>query len=312
MKPITSTILMIALAISTTFAQQMKPEGNSATVKEVDNGYLFNVALQSAASMQTDIKAIEGARIEVFNNTTDEEVLFLENHTASNFEVHFEKGNHYTIMVRKEGYFNKRMEAYVNVKGCILCFEGIGNVQPAVADAMTGNNKKGALIADVSMEPIELNRIIQIENIYYDLDKWFIRPDAAKELDKVITVLRDHPSIVMELGSHTDARGRDEYNKTLSEKRAQSAVEYILTHGNISEDRIVAKGYGETSLTNNCGNGVRCNDRKHQQNRRTELKITAIKDAELISYRSLSEIIKGERMGAQPTDRIDRMGTSDF
>ena len=312
MKPILSTIFLVALAINLAFAQQINTGGNPATVTEVEDGYLFDVSLESTASMQTEIEPISGARIEVFNNTRDEEVMVIENHTAPTFQVHFEKGNHYSILVRKAGYFNKRMEAYVNVKGCILCFEGVGKVEPNVSDAISEGNSNGALMANVSMDRIELNRIIQIENIYYDLDKWFIRPDAAKELDKVITVLKDHPSIVMELGSHTDARGRDEYNLSLSEKRAQAAVEYIMTKGNISTDRIVAKGYGESVLTNNCGNGVRCDDRKHQKNRRTELRITDIKSAELISYRSLSEIIKGERLGTQPMDPTEGIGTSDF
>ena len=118
----------------------------------------------------------------------------------------------------------------------------------------------------------ELNKAIRIENIYYDFDKWNIRPDAAIELDKLVTILIDNPTIWIELGSHTDSRGNDRYNLDLSQKRAESAVQYIISRG-IDKNRITAKGYGETQLINRCSNGVECSVEEHQLNRRTEIKI---------------------------------------
>jgi len=126
---------------------------------------------------------------------------------------------------------------------------------------------------DVILTLIVLNKAIRIENIYYDFDRWNIRPDAALELDKLVNILKENPKILVELGSHTDSRGRDEYNLTLSQKRATSAVGYIISQG-ISSSRITAKGYGEKDLVNECGNGVECSDQQHQENRRTEFKIT--------------------------------------
>jgi outer membrane protein OmpA-like peptidoglycan-associated protein len=82
----------------------------------------------------------------------------------------------------------------------------------------------------------------------------------------------DNPSWKVELGSHTDARGSDSYNETLSQKRSDSAVNYIIQNG-IAKERIIAKGYGETQLVNYCKNGVECTDEVHRQNRRTEFKI---------------------------------------
>lgn len=117
--------------------------------------------------------------------------------------------------------------------------------------------------------------IIQIENIYYDYNKFNIRPDAAIELDKVVALLNKYPSMEIELRSHTDARGKDEYNAKLSDNRAKSAVEYIISKG-ISKSRLVAKGYGESELLNRCKNGVECDDKEHEQNRRTEFKILKI------------------------------------
>jgi len=286
-------LLLTCLAVFTSFAAFAQVDGT--TVTTTDNGYLFDVAIKTNSNdINLENGQIIGSRIEVYNNTTDSEVMVIENHQSSNFQVHLEKGNHYTMMVRKEGYFNKRMEAFVDVEGCILCFKGLGNVMPNVDDAITDNSNAGALLAEVVMDKIQLNKIIQVDNIYYDLDKWEIRKDAAVELNNVIQVLKNHPGIIMELGSHTDARGRDEYNLTLSEKRAEAAVKYIQEKGNIDASRIVAKGYGETNLVNGCKNGVTCSDRSHQKNRRTELRITGIQESSDVVFQSLRSIIMDE------------------
>lgn len=125
---------------------------------------------------------------------------------------------------------------------------------------------------EVEMEEIVVGKTIEIPNIYYDLAKWSIRPDAAVELDKVVQFLLDNETITIELGSHTDARGSSASNQTLSQKRAESAVNYIVDHG-INRNRISAKGYGELKLKNRCADGVHCSKEEHQENRRTEIKI---------------------------------------
>ena len=114
--------------------------------------------------------------------------------------------------------------------------------------------------------------IIALEGIFYDLNKTEIRKDAAKVLDYVVLVMTENPSMVIELGSHTDARGTDDRNLKLSEGRAASAAAYIVSKG-IDPTRITGKGYGETRLKNNCGNDVKCPDSLHQENRRTEIRI---------------------------------------
>jgi len=111
-----------------------------------------------------------------------------------------------------------------------------------------------------------------MENIYYDFDKWDILPESEIELDKLVKVMKDNPSWKVELGSHTDSRGSDAYNEKLSQKRSESAVNYIVSQG-ISRNRITAKGYGETQLVNECDDGVQCTEEQHRKNRRTEFKI---------------------------------------
>ncbi len=123
----------------------------------------------------------------------------------------------------------------------------------------------------------ELGALFDVNPIYYDLDKSNIRPDAAAELDKIVQVLKDNPAISIELGSHTDARASAGYNLKLSQRRAESAVKYIIEHG-IEASRIKAKGYGETQLINGCSDGVDCSEEAHQENRRTEFKITDLND----------------------------------
>ncbi len=108
-----------------------------------------------------------------------------------------------------------------------------------------------------------------INTIYFDLDKHYIRPDAALELEKVVKVMKRCSDIKVEVRSHTDSRASDRYNMILSQKRAKSTVDYIVSRG-ISRDRLTAKGYGETQLLNRCSNGVKCSEAEHQVNRRTE------------------------------------------
>ncbi|AZI26012.1 flagellar motor protein MotB [Pedobacter sp. G11] len=126
---------------------------------------------------------------------------------------------------------------------------------------------------DLYLEKISIGKAIRLENIYYDFDKSNIRPDAAIELDKLVKIMTENPTIWIELGSHTDSRGNDEYNQSLSQRRANSAVQYIIDKG-IEKSRITAKGYGESRLVNGCSNGVKCSVADHQLNRRTEFTIT--------------------------------------
>ncbi|MEY3343251.1 MAG: hypothetical protein RL090_935 [Bacteroidota bacterium] len=139
----------------------------------------------------------------------------------------------------------------------------------------TYNATNDSMRVDLLLEKIIINKPIVLENIYYDFDKWNIRPDAAIELDKLVIILKENPKIVIELGSHTDCRGIDAYNIILSQRRAQSAVDYIVIKGGIESSRISAKGYGETQHVNKCKNNVLCTEAEHQQNRRTEFKVVS-------------------------------------
>ena len=262
-------------------------------------GYLFDVTMaEKFYEGAESVDAIDGALIEIYNNTADSVEIVLSKHPSHTFTYTFEQGNHYTVMIRKEGYFTKRMEAYVNVDGCIMCFDGIDEIQPGqpgVSDNLTAGHQMGTLVANVELEKIIVDRAIKVENIYYDLGKSEIRPDAAKQLDGVIHLMKNNPSLFIELGSHTDSRGQDAFNAKLSSERAQEAVNYITNMGDIPKNRIRGVGYGESKLANGCKNGVKCSERKHQENRRTEIKITGIADYDPFKDKSLAEIIKEDK-----------------
>jgi outer membrane protein OmpA-like peptidoglycan-associated protein len=111
-----------------------------------------------------------------------------------------------------------------------------------------------------------------IENIYYASGDFKLDAAGLTILDKVITVLGTNQKLIIELSSHTDSKSSDVFNLALSKKRAQFAVDYLISKG-ISKTRLKAVGYGETKLLNKCGNDVDCTDEEHKINRRTEFKI---------------------------------------
>jgi len=259
-------------------------------------GYVFEANVLELLSFQSNSlgKELKNLKIEVFNNTNEREIIVIEDDPTNTFEVVFERNNKYTILLRKSGYFAKRIEVFVDIEGCILCFEGLGNnFAPEIEAATTDENQRGTLTADIPMKKIIQDEAITLDNIYYDYDKWNIRQDARPALENLVRILRRNP-IIIELSSHTDSRGKDDYNQTLSQKRADSAVDYIVSRG-IKASRITARGYGESVLINQCENDVNCTDAEHQKNRRTEFKVVDFIQESSFDNKSLKEIILAEK-----------------
>ncbi|WP_192348074.1 OmpA family protein [Algoriphagus sp. Y33] len=166
----------------------------------------------------------------------------------------------FTIIASKNGYFSKSIPYTTRGK--------TPDISTLVQDVTNIT-----LDTTIVLDQLVLDRSIVLENIYYDLDKAEIRADAAFELDKLVQILKDNPAIRIELSSHTDDRSSDAYNQNLSQRRAQSAVDYIVSQG-IAEDRLVAKGYGESQLIIENAS----TEEEHQINRRTEFKVIEIKE----------------------------------
>ncbi len=292
-------------------------------------GYFLEVTLaEKRLSENTPVDAITGARFEVYNNTTHKEELVIDSTTNNQVNVVLQQGNEYILMLRKKNYYTKRMEARVNVKGCYLCMEGFGTVNPGVVSNISSaeNNNFGTLIANMDLERIDFKHNLMLQNISFEPATATLRESSYRELDKVVSLLKNNPTIKIELGAHTDSRGSEASNLKLSNERAQSALNYILVaaKGSISTERISAKGYGESQLLNKCADGILCSEEEHERNRRIELKVLEYKPI-IIESKSLMEMVHQQEMekflnssesdnivrGAMPIDSIQAAAKSE-
>jgi outer membrane protein OmpA-like peptidoglycan-associated protein len=255
-------------------------------------GYIFDITIYDKDRLQEAINSLPNCKVEIYNNTTKEQELTIPNHPKAVFNFPFNEGNHYTVLVRKPNYINRRIEAFVNINGCIMCVDGMGVKELNMIALMTHENQMGYFLGNIDLDSIQVGKKFMIPNIYYDYDKSYIRPDAAKVLDKLAIFLKDNPAIKVELGAHTDTRGSDSYNLALSDRRAEAAVKYMVERCGVSQANITWKGYGEAELVNSCSNDAKCSEQEHQMNRRTELKITAIATEDPLWNHTLKEIIE--------------------
>jgi len=176
------------------------------------------------------------------------------------------------------GNFVFRLNAETEYK--VTASKGGGYFTKSDFTSTVGKRNQDSTIITLHMQ-IELEKVFPqkmmvIPNIYYDYDKATLRPESKLVLDSILIFFKENPDLTVELGSHTDSRGSDEYNNKLSQARAQSAVDYLVEKG-IPRDRLVAKGYGKTMLLNNCTTGAPCSEEEHQKNRRTTFRIVSAK-----------------------------------
>lgn len=122
---------------------------------------------------------------------------------------------------------------------------------------------------ELEIVEVDLSKILSIPVIYFDLDRHFIRTDAALELQKIVDIMKEYPQIRIDIRSHTDSRSSSVYNQKLSQRRADTTREWLITHG-IAPKRLTAHGYGESKLLNECVDGLKCSKEQHQANRRSE------------------------------------------
>lgn len=219
---------------------------------------LLNVFTKERVAGESD-QVLEQARVVLYDGNNKQMSGDFSN---QNGRVRFtlEPQSNYTIIASKGGYFSKSVP-----------YSTLGKTpDPAtLIQDVTNINLDTTIVLD----QLILEKSIVLENIYYDLDKAEIREDAAVELNKLVQILKDNPAIRIELSSHTDARSSDAYNLDLSQRRAESAVNYMVSQG-IAADRLVAKGYGETQLIIENAQ----TEEEHQVNRRTEFKVIEIQD----------------------------------
>jgi outer membrane protein OmpA-like peptidoglycan-associated protein len=212
-----------------------------------------NSLLRGVVKSEVNQKPIPGVQV-TLQNEKDKTQQTVVTGTDGGYEFEVKPGADHKIVAQKDR-FATNTETIGKVKG--------GKSPATIIENVQGMYGEGD--------------IFKLKNIYYDLDKYFIRPDAARELEaKVIPLLRKYPDMKIEIRSHTDARSDDTYNMQLSANRARAVIDYLLQRG-IDSSRLVSNGYGESEPTNECVDGVQCNEKQHQENRRTEFRILAVK-----------------------------------
>ena len=142
----------------------------------------------------------------------------------------------------------------------------VKNLEDAISDVSKDNN------ATTTKEEAKEEVVENLNAIYFDFDKSSIREDATDELDKIVKIMKENSNVKIEVTSYTDSRGSSAYNLKLSERRAKSSIDYIVSKG-IDRNRLTGKGLGESRMVNKCINGVECSETAHQNNRRTEFAI---------------------------------------
>jgi outer membrane protein OmpA-like peptidoglycan-associated protein len=164
----------------------------------------------------------------------------------------------------KKYYVRAEKEAYTTKEVPVIIAKESGITElPIELDSAVKAIPVGGDLADV----------FGINLIYFDLDKWNIRPDAAIDIAKILDVLNQYPTMKIDIRSHTDSRQTHKYNEVLSDRRAKSTRDWLIKHG-IAPERLTAKGYGETQLVNKCADNVECSEAEHQLNRRSQFIIT--------------------------------------
>lgn len=172
-----------------------------------------------------------------------------------------------------------------------------------------GLAESAELGATLELPEIKEDLVIELKNIYYDYGRYYIREDAVEDLDNLVALMEEYPSLKIEISSHTDSRGSDEFNKRLSQKRAETCVDYLVTKG-IGRDRLEARGYGEYVPKNRCANGVDCTEEEHQVNRRTEFRVLSFDKvlySDEVENPTVNQYVKAfgeDKVNRQPGDLV--------
>jgi outer membrane protein OmpA-like peptidoglycan-associated protein/tetratricopeptide (TPR) repeat protein len=218
--------------------------------------------LDGMASLKSENAPIEGVLITLIN-MTDGDTARVTTTENGKFKFNLLPEKKYKVMGEKPGYFNLSEEFQTGKKSLekkiAFGFE-IDEIVESTSGTGSGDPKDGSDTAA---------KVYEIGEVFYDYDKATIRPDAEPKLNKLATLLKDNPSVSIEVQSHSDSRGSDAYNVNLSNRRAQAVVNYLVGKG-IAKSRLKSKGFGESQPVNKCVDGVECTEAEHQQNRRTE------------------------------------------
>ena len=198
------------------------------------------------------------AKGKIYSNETHEQILksfvLLKNITDNKIDSITSENGEYSFLVHP----NKKYRVEVHKEGYI----------PDGFNLNTKDLYKGELLNDIVLEEVYIEKEVG----KFSYNKYDVPPESFPQLNHIIRTLKKFPNATLIISAHADARGTKEYNQTLSEKRAEATVHYLL-QGGISRDRITARGFGEELILNLCSDGVECSEEDHSKNRRVELKV---------------------------------------
>ncbi|RFZ90308.1 hypothetical protein D0C36_21150 [Mucilaginibacter conchicola] len=200
-------------------------------------------------------KALPGVKVSFVDSLNKQTIYSIVTDKTARYSFNVKTSRPYSLVLEKQGYFTKVLPV------------------PASGGEMQGDT---LFNADICLQAFKVDKPIVIKNVLYDYDKATLRPESKEVLNDLITIMKDNPKIKVELAAHTDSKGSDKYNLALSQRRAQACVDYIVSMG-IAEDRIYAKGYGESHpiASNKLPNG-KDNPVGRQLNRRTEFTVIKV------------------------------------
>jgi outer membrane protein OmpA-like peptidoglycan-associated protein len=220
---------------------------SAATASLTHNDPRFTVVGKAVNKTTSSPEA--GVSVSLKNDSKGSVKMATSQSGSGSFSFQIDANSDYTLVGKKDSY--------------------ISNIERVSTKGLTRSQTLYVEL-EVGVEKVEAGKPLTLQNIYYDLDKADIKQDASSDLEKLTVFLQDNPGFNVEVASHTDNRGADDYNLKLSLQRAQNVVSYLISKG-INKDRLAAKGYGETKPVNSC---TTCTEAEHQQNRRTEFRVT--------------------------------------
>lgn len=228
---------------------------NRASGKGSDDIYTFkrdpSLQVEGLVTDAINGNPIPNAKITLYDDD-DNEIAYMETNEEGYYEINIDRNKDYKIVATQNKYIDDYREFTSK------------DIQTELS-TITANLLLNPIQDVIKLADLNLN------TIYFDYDKYAIRPDATNELNKIVNLMQnEYPDMIIRIESHTDSRGEKNYNDKLSGNRAKATYEYLIANG-ISPDRIPAyEGFGEQKLTNKCKDGVKCKEDEHQLNRRTQ------------------------------------------
>lgn len=234
--------------------------------------------------------ALKSATVKMFNRCTGDMLTF-DTDDKGYYKFAIDDECDYVLMGNKENFTDGRAIFSSKGKKCDdpnIQTEIPLDLNPDLQNLLDG----GVVIAGM---------VIELEHIYFDLDKYYIRADAIQDLEDLLDLLQTYPEMTGEIGAHTDSRAPFKYNETLSDNRAKSAVTWLVNRG-IDPSRLTWKGYGEYRLKNHCSDDIECSEFDHQRNRRVEFTVTYVGKKVLSKEKQIYRNNRRRRSGGGSND----------